>query len=231
VTRFSVIYYSNGSLPEALKWHCLQMLASAINGASGELICVTWEPLEFPEARNIVWAQHVSQHRNLYEQILAGISEAKTDLVALAEHDVLYPPGYHDELLGRAGTGACFNTNVWRLNSNGYFRDENSRLLSNYGGRRDVVRSRIEEKLSEVRRCGRVATAEPAGDPEIATPLPTVDIRHGMNWTGNREPADGVYLEMLEFWGSCREYTRWFTSDAVSESTKLPHTPAASPTR
>jgi hypothetical protein len=218
VTRFSVIYYSNGRLPEALKWHCLRILAKAVCASAGELICVTWEPLEFAAARNIVWPHHLLKHHNLYQQILAGISEAKTDSVALAEHDVLYPAGYHDELLARAGAGACFNTNVWRLNSNGYFRDENSRLLSNYGGRRDVVRSRIEEKLSEVRRHGRVATAEPEGDPEISTPIPTVDIRHGMNWTGNREPADGAYLETLEFWGPCREYTRLFTASAASGS-------------
>jgi len=223
-----VIYYSNGKLPEPLKWFCLRTLAKGAASAGGELICITWDPLDLPGARNIIWPHHALSHRNLYEQILAGISEAKTDSVALAEHDVLYPEGYHEALLAAAGAGACFNTNLWRLNSRGFFRDGNSRLLSNYGGGREVVLRRIEDKSSEARCQGGVICAEPEGDSEIRTPLPTVDIRHGTNFTGEREPPDGVYSKTVEYWGSCQTYTRLFTSYAASGNKTHPHTPAAS---
>jgi hypothetical protein len=49
--------------------------------------------------------------------------------------------------------------------------------------------------------------AEPEGR-EVHAPLPTVDVRHGRNFTGDREPPDGVYLRRIEHWGHYARYVR-----------------------
>lgn len=205
---FSVVYYSDSSLPELLKRYCLRNLARVAFASGGELVCVTWQPVRIGGARNLIWTDHEFHHRNIYGQILAGIAEAASPTVLLAEHDVLYPPGYHAAIARSARTGLCYNTNVWRLDRRGFFPAGRSRLLSNCGGPRDVLARRIRGKLDELRRDGKVLWAEPKGDLEIRCPLPTLDIRHGHNFTGDRDSRDGRYLAEVEYWGRASRYRR-----------------------
>ena len=150
---FSVVYYSNGHVPWALRQYCLNVLAQSVAVSGGEIIGVTWGPLDgsVPVARNIIWPHRVSTHRNMYEQILVGISAARSDLIALAEHDVLYPIGYYDCLIAAAAAGLCYNTNLRILNSKGFFHPPGYHFLSNCGGRRDLLAERIEAKIEEIR--------------------------------------------------------------------------------
>jgi hypothetical protein len=101
----------------------------------------------------------------------------------------------------------CYNTNVWRLNAQGYFRTPRlRRLLSNCAGPRDILEKAIRAKLAEARRRGAPVWAEPGRALETSTPLPTVDVRHGRNFTGDREAEDGVYVKTIEHWASHTRY-------------------------
>ena len=209
---FSVVYYSHNQLSEPLRRFCLRTLAGTVAEAGGELVCVTWQPLDGFAVRNIVWPRHVAGLGTMYEQILTGLSAAAGGRVALAEHDVLYPPGYHHALLGFSA-GLCYNTNVWRLNTGGFFRSGN-RLLSNCGGSREVLSRRIREKLDELNANGRVKWAEPEGGDEISTALPTVDIRHGRNITGPRTAPEGSCRQSIPYWGEASRYIALFAGHA-----------------
>jgi hypothetical protein len=209
------VYYSNGQVAQPLQQFCLNVLAQAVAVSGGEIIGVTWEPppednLQF--ARNIIWPHRVSTHRNMYEQILAGISAARSDLIVLAEHDVLYPIGYYDCLIAATGAGICYNTNLRVLNSKGFFHPPVCHFLSNCGGKREVLAERIQAKIEEIRAEGTVAWAEPPGDSEFSSLYPTVDIRHGDNFTGGRDAPDGTYFSKIEYWGNSSTYTPLFTS-------------------
>jgi hypothetical protein len=214
LTPFSVIYYSNGQISKSLQQYCLNILAHSIATSGGEILCVTWEALwdGAPMTRNIIWPRHSSTHRNMYEQILAGVSEAQSDVIALAEHDVLYPVGYHDAIAKTAGGGLCYNNSVWCLNSQGFFRPEKCNLLSNCGGKRDVLVERIKEKLKEIQFRGQVEWAEPPADVQFSSPHPTVDVRHGLNFTGHRQAPGGNYLPQIEYWGNASTYTQLFAT-------------------
>ena len=176
-----------------------------MESADAELVCVTWRPVDAPAASHILWDRHVGDHRNVYEQILAGIGAAAKPVIALAEHDVLYPPGYFEALADAAGDGVCYNTNLWRLNAHGFFRTANTHLLSNCGGARGLLARRIRAKLGEARRRGIPDWAEPRGDAEFRAPHPTVDIRHGTNFTGGRNAPNGRYRQSIDYWGECRD--------------------------
>ena len=180
----SVVYYSNNCVPAALQRFCFDTLRAAV---PGELICIV--------------RPNAATHRHLYRQILDGIAAAQGGLIALAEHDVLYPAGYF-EAMAAAVRGITYNTNVWRMNRYGYFRSENPHLLSNCAAPRAVLARAIRRKLSE----GVPRWAEPEADTEFSAPHPTVDIRHSQNFTGDRRPADGRYRKSIPHWGPHTRY-------------------------
>ena len=209
---FSVVYYSDGRGPEALRRFCLRLLVREVSASGGEIILVTWHPISVRGCARVAWPVHEATHQNLYGQILAGIERASTRTILLAEHDVLYPPGYHRAMGKAAARGLCYNTNVWRLNARGYFRTPRlRRLLSNCAGPRDLLASAIGTKLEEAAGRGAPLQAEPGPAREVSTPLPTVDVRHGQNFTGDREADDGVYVKTIEHWADCARYVRLMT--------------------
>jgi hypothetical protein len=184
----SVIYYSNNRVPAALQRFCLAKLRAAV---PGELICIV--------------RPGAASHRALYRQILEGLSTATGRIVALAEHDVLYPAGYFEALIDAAPAGIVYNTNVYRLNRYGYFRSDNPHLLSNCGAPRPALRRAIRQKLAE----GEIPEfAEPDPDAEFRSPHPTIDIRHSQNFTGPRRPDNRHYQKSITYWGPHTQYSR-----------------------
>lgn len=213
MTRFSVVYYSNGCVPNTLQQYCLKVLADSVATSGGEIVCVTWHPtsLDMRTFRNILWPHHESTHVNLYQQILSGIAGAQSSQIILAEHDVLYPAGYHEAMLANlASDGICYNKNIWCLNPHGFFRAADCDFLSNCGGPRKLLRQRIRAKIGEIERRGYVDWTEPAADSRFMSPTPTVDIRHGQNFTGMRRPTNGKYHSQIEYWGNASLYTQLF---------------------
>ena len=210
MSRLSVVYYSGGEIPHALQKYCLDLLIDSVSAAGGELICVTWEPLETstPITRNIVWPRRFLSHENMYDQILAGISESSGDTIALAEHDVLYPSDYCAGMAQAGDTDLCYNTSIWCMNSRGFFPAMGCHHLSNCCGPRAALVKGIEGKLEESRARGFVDWAEPDGN-GITLAHPTVDVRHGRNFTGDRESPNG-YSSDIEYWGSASRYTSLF---------------------
>jgi hypothetical protein len=204
---FSVVYYSDGRAPAALRRLCLRLLVREVKASGGEMVLVTWHSVTARGCVHVPWPFHEAGYCNLYGQILAGIEQTSARTILLAEHDVLYPPGYHSAMAKSAAHRLCYNTNVWRLNGRGYFQTPRlRRLLSNCAGPRNILERAIRGKLAEAQRRGTPRWAEPGSALETFTPLPTVDIRHGRNFTGDREAEDGIYVKTIEHWAN---YTRY----------------------
>jgi len=203
------VYYSNGRAPEALRRYCLRLLVREVTASGGEVVLVTWHPVQARGCHQLAWPVHVANYPNLYRQILAGVEQASAPTILLAEHDVLYPPGYHAAMAEAAAQSLCYNTNVWRLSARGYFRTPRHRhLLSNCAGPRETVQRAIRAKMAEAEQFGIPQRAEPGDASEVSTPLPSVDIRHGRNFTGERSPEDGVYVKSIDHWAGYRRYLK-----------------------
>lgn len=208
-SKFTVIYNSNGHIAPSIANRCLSVLHAGVEQAGGELIAITWFPIRLAH-HNIVWSEHRLAHVNLYKQILAGIKIASHDFIILAEHDVLYPLTYYHECMRLSDSNKlCYNRHVYHMTNRGYFKADQYNLLSNLSTNKILLTRGIGEKIREIAKNGDVGIAEPGNSDNIHTfntTLPVVDIRHGRNLTGMREPPDKQYLATIPYWG---EFSPW----------------------
>jgi hypothetical protein len=217
---FTAVFYSHNRGPKAVLDLCWRALRLEVAQAGGELVAVTWEPMdalegEYPPFTQIIQETPHAMHRCIYDQILKGIAAAKAPVVFLCEHDVLYDAEYFDEMLGHLdphNAATYYNKNVWHLDPRGFFQ-ANTRdfhFLSNCMALKDVMKSAIEAKVKECEQNGSPVHAEPLGDTapvvDVICDTPTVDIRHGRNFTGMREPEDGPIQDHLEPFGLFEDY-------------------------
>lgn len=202
---FSAIYYTDNNAPEPLLRHCFDQLSAIKQG--GELIVVAQQPaaiFEQADHLTIVGSQPRS-HLSMYRQILGGLETARHDRVFLVEHDVLYPEGYfayrppHREAF-------WYNENAYRMNNEGFFKADYL-MTSNCCGDRDDLHRAIEQRIRAIEAGGRMTWAEPGvGGHDSFTAYrwqnryPTIDVRHGANFTGDR--AAPVYLGSIPYWGN-----------------------------
>jgi glycosyltransferase involved in cell wall biosynthesis len=191
--KFTAILYTDNRVADSVFQSCFVRLNESVVAAGGELITVAWNKLDAPRAENIGWDRHKADHENIYLQILAGIERARTDFVFLCEHDVFYAPEYFQAGLGVGTRG--YNTNILHLSPAGYFSPSDGQVfLSNLAGTKAEIVAGVRAKLEEVRK-SPVVWAEPRWGEVFekwSSPVPVIDIRHGRNWTGDRQPVGDV---------------------------------------
>lgn len=199
---FSVIFYTNNNIENGIINYCLKNLETIVNKLSGELITVSWSPLEI--GKNIVTnLPREIGHRNLFSQILEGIKEAEYDYIFLAEHDVLYPENHF-----QIQETSNYNRNIYHLNRNGFFKTEPVNFLSTLSGPKDEIEKLIKEKLDE---CDvGITWSEPIADFREGE-LPILDIRHNKNFTGHRESKN--YSINIDLWGNYQKLWKQLDSN------------------
>lgn len=193
MTKASIVYYSDGRAPASILAGCRSVLtvSARISGATIVERC---------------GADDKRTHSNIYRKILSGLDDVPDNgPVFLAEHDVLYPPGYFD--LRALPDGVGYNTNIVILTMHGFFPAGAGMRLSNAVGRRDDLRCAIERKLDEAER-GTVVWAEPYAAWWWSSDLPTVDVRGTWNFTGTRTSEQ--YSESDPYWGPASAYYSFF---------------------
>lgn len=202
---YSVIFYTNNLVCEKILNLCLSTLIGTTKQHNAELVVVSWQPL--PVQKNVVWNNHEANHENIYKQIMAGLKHCTYERIFLAEHDVLYPKSHFDlEPLDKI----IYDSNVYHLNQEGYFKAEPVNFLSTLVARKEILDRALREKLRELQKTGRVVWAEPHGPngfERIEGENPIVDIRHNRNLTGMRSAE--IYLEVLPPWGSYVKFGLW----------------------
>lgn len=195
----TVLYYTDGSLPDAFRYAVFDQLRSAVGDAP---IVTQIQPPEWP--RN---------HESIYRNVLAGLEKVTTPYVALAEHDVLYPPGYFRH---RVKADFDYNVNRWCLHADQLvYSRRREWALSQLFARTDLLRENLQWRLTLLRErpADCLANFEPGkndwglGLPPVTihrfkAKLPTVDITgHGYNLTGAKAPKEKVCDE-VPYWGA-----------------------------
>jgi len=192
-----VVYYTDGQCDdEILK----ASRASLSRSTEMPIVSVSTEPLDF--GFNVVVREPKRSTRRMYQQILAGLEQLKTDVVFLAEHDVLYTPDHFEFQPPRQDT-FYFNTNRWNVYADTgearfYDSRTNSAMCCNRKLLLDWVRKRISRIDEEGAFRGRWGHSPGSpGDPEKPkfdtwqSEVPLVDIRHGRCTSGvRRHPSD-----------------------------------------
>jgi len=210
-TDCTVIYYSNNMVPEKLQELCFEQLKQACRGM--ELLTFTTKPLTGAEHNEIFIPATTDWYLTTYEHQLNGIAKASNDIVFIAEDDCLYPRDHFESMpvfLESFPDKIIYNKNSYHLNYKGFFPTISycnfTSMLCAY---KDILEQAVLRKMAEYKEHRNLIWCEPGVDRdskdaifEAQGHVPVIDIRHGLNGTGMREPENGVYLSELPAWGS-----------------------------
>jgi hypothetical protein len=217
---FTAVYCSHLKEPAGLLSFCLKTSIAAVRKAGGELLAVTKYPVAEVHTNILVDEPKPSQLA-YYRQMLTGFKAARTEIVMLCEHDVLYPASHFEMLAERIYSfpdAVHYNCNIWHLCKDGYFRvDPSATFNSTMGGTRDHMIRAYGAKLAEAEASPNQSAAwsEPRAEdwPVMQHHLPdsVLDVRWGANWTGSRKAAnDAVIRQELAPWGAVNRFSILF---------------------
>lgn len=203
----TVLCYTDGSLPVEFS----NAVHAQLIAAKGSLpLVVQQQPSDWPRT-----------HESIYRNILAGLEKVTTPYVALAEHDVLYPPGYFNH---RPKADIDYNVNRWCLHADrGIYSRRREWAMSQMFAKTDILRENIRLRLRnwpEDKACLKGNFEPGRGDWALGLPpitvhrfkskRPTLDITgHGYNLTGPKNPRTKPCDE-APYWGAAAEVLERF---------------------
>lgn len=218
----TILYYTDNTLPSAFAHEVRAHLqASAQAAGCIPIVSVSQRPLEF--ARNICVGAIGRSYRSIIRQIHDGCYVARTQFVALCEHDVLYPPEHF--ALRPQDAPVVFDQNRHRalMNFGVFSLNRGGRSMQLVIAERRVL---IRDFAAKLARCGTDADwhdclepgkgAEKLGiDPVQCEMAPAtgpgiLDIcNHGGNYAP-RKRRSGRLVDALAGWGTIAALARRF---------------------
>jgi hypothetical protein len=131
----------------------------------------------------------------MFKQILAGLEELDTDIVFMAEHDVLYTPSHF--MFTPTADKFYYNTNVWKIRmSDGHGLHFDCQQTSGMVAYRNLLIDEYRKRVAHVEANGydRNYGYEPGTHEGTAeswqSEQPILDLRHDHNLTKNRWSKD-----------------------------------------
>lgn len=224
----TVIYITANEIPDAFSSKVRGYLVKAVNEAKVELIAVSKKPMN-TSIKNIVQSTPRS-HVNIYRQALAGVKEAGTKYIAIAEDDVLYSPEHFKK---RPSNDRIFSYNIacWSI-----YTWSNPAIFSYTGRRnhgmliceRDLYIEAMEErfaKFTDDSQINNAVWAEPGKyesqlgvtvrDTEtFYTDPANIMFTHpaglSMNTLGARKRLAPIRALEIPFWGRAEEIVKLY---------------------
>ena len=86
----TLIYYTDGAIEDSLA----ELVRDRLLRTGLPIVSVSQEPMDF--GVNVCVGKIGRSYSNIQSQIVIGLYAAKTENVALCEHDTLYPDSYFD---------------------------------------------------------------------------------------------------------------------------------------
>ena len=187
-----IVYYTDNRLDPTIMAACQRQLKRA----GLPIISVSLQPLDF--GQNIT----LDLERGplaMFRQILAGLEACDTDIIYLAEHDILYHPS-HFEFTPERDDLFYYNNNVWKVDA------EDGRALFHYSNhtsqlcaRRSLLLEHYQKRVAIVERDGfsrrmgfepgtnrRKERIDDYGCDTWMSKQPNIDLRHADNLTRTR---------------------------------------------
>lgn len=211
-----VLYYTDNRLDKMIMQACQNQLLKAADGRP--VVSVSLEPMDFADNISLPLERGIL---TMFKQILAGLEALDTDIVFLAEHDMLYHPS-HFEFTPLEADKYWYNTNVWKVRfPDGHamrtdFCQQTSGLcayreflIEHYRKRIAIVESQgFTRKMGfEPGTHGRNERVDDYKSGSWESEYPNIDIRHDKNLTPSRWSPDQF---------RSKRYTKgWQESDEV----------------
>lgn len=151
-TQITIIYITDNSVCAPIAEACRKNLMTAAAGRG--IVSVSQKPLNFGE--NVCVGPVGRSCLNMDRQILAGLEQAKTKFIAIAEHDCLYTEEHFD-WIPPDSKYFWYNTNNWLLQYHSDNHPEYDGMFSYVPGRcvqsqlitgRDAMLRATEQKIA-----------------------------------------------------------------------------------
>lgn len=205
MTSKVILYYTHNSLPIDMENFFQRKLLQH----AGDVPIVS----VMPNARNQLSASFAHTNivatnlpapswANILRQMTIGLDRIVADfgnaIVYLAEHDVMYSPSYYD-LVPMDNTTIVKNLNLYMMNRQGFFGPHNAWIHSQTIACAQLLINCINEPCESLKR---FKTQDGYKLVKANSDHCCIDVRHGKNYTGYREPSTKKYLHELPFWGT-----------------------------
>ncbi len=191
-----VVYYTDNRLDERLAVMVREQLIKSTNNEWIPIVSVSLQPLAF--GKNIVVDLERS-YLTMFRQVLSGIEALDTDIIFLAEHDVLYS-SEHFAFTPPLEDRFYYNKNNWQVRqSDGHAVYWDCKKVSQICGYRELFLNHYRERVRRVaaegftRRMGfepgthrRAERVDDMTSEFFETKIPNLDIRHKNNLTASR---------------------------------------------
>jgi glycosyltransferase involved in cell wall biosynthesis len=189
-----IVYFTDNRLNPAIMKACQEQLMRAANGR--RIVSVSLKKIDFGD--NIALDLERG-YLTMFKQILAGLEELDSDIVFLAEHDILYHSSHFDFVPPQKDK-YYYNINVWKLRlADGHCLHYDCQQTSGLCAYRELLIQHYKERVRRVEAEGfsRNMGFEPGthGRPQRVddykaeswrSEYPNVDIRHDKNLTSSR---------------------------------------------
>ena len=190
-----IVYYTHNACQQRIMETCRKQLIRA----AGDLPIVSIS--QYPVNLGVNFTVDLEPGvLSMFKQILAGLLEINTDIVFLAEHDILYHPSHFD-LTPLTDDAYYYNYNIWKVDANTgqALHYDHMKQVSGLMGYRDLLVRHYAQRVERVEKEGwnRRIGYEPGKKfptgiddyphKSLMSKYPNIDIgNHGTNLTSSR---------------------------------------------
>lgn len=184
-----ILYFTDNQLPMKYAWPVRDRIKRIAQDKGMELVSSTLKKTNV--GKNIV-TNKPRGYLTMFEQILKGLEAMESDIVFMAEHDVLYPPEHFDFIPERGVFH--YDINWWKIHvDDGLCIRWDADQVSGLCAYRDDLINHYRERLATFDPDNFDRKFEPMsgiGSKQWKASVPHVDLRTGKNLTFNKRSIE-----------------------------------------
>jgi len=185
-----ILYFTDNELPIRLAKNVQSRIRKIAQDKGMPLVSSSRKPMD-KMGVNVVTRQPRG-YLTMFQQILKGLEALNTDIVFMAEHDVLYPPEHFDFNPTNKQT-FYYDTNWWKVREDGLAVHWDADQVSGLCAYRDILIDYYKWRIETFDHENFDRKFEPfSGEKseQWKASVPHIDIRHGRNLTYNKWSID-----------------------------------------
>lgn len=181
-----ILYFTDNELPLRYATPVRRTIVKIANQKGMELVSSTRKP-STRLGKNVV-TNEPRGYLTMFKQILKGLEAMESDIVFMAEHDVLYPPEHFD-FTPPDPNKFYYDQNWWKIHEDGLAIHWDADQVSGLCAFRETLINHYKERVEAFNKDNFDRKFEPmSGEKSVAwkASVPHIDIRHDKNLTYNK---------------------------------------------
>lgn len=181
-----ILYFTDNTMSRKINYEVRSRIKRIAKDKNMELVCSSRKPVKYM-GKNVV-TDEPRGYLTMFKQILKGLEAMTSDIVFMAEHDVLYPPEHFD-YTPTDKTKYYYDVNWWKVREDGLAVSWRADQVSGMCAYRDLLIAYYRERVATFDKEDFDRKFEPmsgVNSEQWEAPVPHIDIRHSSNLTYNK---------------------------------------------